>query len=180
MEELQKIKTMTELVITKEFIHLLSSVKRDGIDELIAYLVNNSFFQCKFFDEEHSENRTVAKHSLLVYNILKHLNSQFNVNLDEESMIVVSLLHDMSRIDMRNEFPVGHSEKSIFMIQKFIQLTEEEIIAINSHMGQSDLRSHGAYNDFEIQYDISKLALFLHISDMMSSSYVENWRYDCE
>ena len=100
MEELQKIKTMTELVITKEFIHLLSSVKRDGIDELIAYLLNNSFFQCKFFDEEHSENRTVAKHSLLVYNILKHLNSQFNVNLDEESIIVVSLLHDMSRIDI--------------------------------------------------------------------------------
>ena len=178
--EINEIACASELVITREFIHLLSSVNRKGTDELINYLLNNNFFQCKFYDEVHSEKRTVAKHSLLVYATLKKLNYQFSVDLNEESMILVSLLHDISRIDIKNRFPVGHSEKSIFIAQKFIRLEEDEIIAINSHMGQSDLRSHGAYNDFEIQYDISKLALFLHISDMLSSSFIENWRYEHE
>jgi hypothetical protein len=39
---------------------------------------------------------------------------------------------------VKDELPLGHGEKSIYLIQKFIDLTDEEAIAIRWHLGGAD------------------------------------------
>jgi hypothetical protein len=36
---------------------------------------------------------------------------------------------------VKDQFPIGHGEKSVIMLQNFITLTEEEQLAIRWHMG---------------------------------------------
>ena len=158
----------------REIISLLRKIQRPGINELISFLVKNQFFYVSFNDINDSGMQhagAVADHSLGVYNTLLKLNQVFDIQLNEESMIIVGLLHDICRIDSNNNFHVGHSEKSIYIIQRYIQLTDDEIIAINSHMGYADDRCH-SYNEFLKAYDISPLALFLFVADNIQASYL--------
>ena len=158
----------------REIISLLRKIQRPGINDLINFLVKSHFFYASFNDINDSEMQytgAVADHSLGVYNTLLKLNQVFDIQLNEESMTIVGLLHDVCRIDSNNDFPVGHSEKSIFIIQRYIQLTDEEIIAINSHMGYADDRCR-SYDEFLKSYDVSPLALFLFVADNIQASYL--------
>lgn len=49
------------------------------------------------------------------------------------------------KYQVKDEFPVGHGEKSVFLIQKFLQLTEEEVAAIRWHMCAFDAGIHFNY-----------------------------------
>lgn len=58
--------------------------------------------------------------------------------------------------------PYGHGEKSVYLIQKYIKLTDEEAFAIRYHMG--------AWNDGEKQYaakafEMYPLAFLVHVAD---------------
>lgn len=164
----------TLLMNMREIISLLRKIQRPGINELIDFLVKNQFFYVSFKDINDPGMQyagAIADHSLGVYNTLLKLNQVFDIQLNEESMIIVGLLHDICRIDSNNNFPVGHSEKSIYIIQRYIQLTDDEIIAINSHMGYADDRCH-SYDEFLKSYDISPLALFLFVADNIQASYL--------
>lgn len=78
-----------------------------------------------------------------------------------DTIAVVALLHDVCKADAykvekknqkqkdgcwqqvdtygyTNNFPVGHGEKSIIQIMRFMYLTEEEVLAIRWHMGAFD------------------------------------------
>lgn len=85
-------------------------------------------------------------------------------NLKQDSIIIAALLHDVCKINyyqeqerffkdqsngdpnwhkyiaykIEDKFPMGHGEKSVFLIQNFIRLTGEEALAIRWHMGQFD------------------------------------------
>lgn len=160
---------------TREILKLLKQIKRDGINELITYLLQNNFFNLGFQNIDNNDKSLVyqgalAQHSLNTYKILQKLNTVFNVNLPNDSMIIVGILHDICYLDINNTFPTGHSEKSIFLIQQFIKLTNDEIIAINSHMGYADDRCK-QYNEFQRSYDICPLALFLFISDNIEACF---------
>ncbi|MBO7731589.1 MAG: hypothetical protein J6S67_03530 [Methanobrevibacter sp.] len=69
-----------------------------------------------------------------------------------------------------DSFPLGHGEKSLYLISKYIDLTEDEAIAIRYHMG--------AFRNEDIQnlnkvYSKYPLALALHISDMIATYIIE-------
>ena len=69
-----------------------------------------------------------------------------------------------------DEFPLGHGEKSVYLISQYINLTDDEAMAIRYHMG--------AFRQEDIQilnkiYSKYPLALALHISDMLATYTME-------
>ena len=80
---------------------------------------------------------------------------------EEETVALLGLLHDVCKADVyhqtdpfkaamegklatmapyefRDPFPLGHGEKSLFLITRHMALTEEEALAIRWHMGAYD------------------------------------------
>lgn len=70
-----------------------------------------------------------------------------------------------------NSLPLPHGTKSVIMIQRFINLTDEEVIAITHHMGafEENWRSSGMGDAFKSY----KLASALHLADMEASNFLE-------
>ena len=76
--------------------------------------------------------------------------------------------------DIEDQFPAGHGEKSVILIQRYIQLTDEEIMAIRWHMGAYDdvKQSYGgnlALTNASEKYPITVLT---HMADL-SASFLE-------
>lgn len=109
-----------------------------------------------------------------------------------ETIAVVALLHDVCKADAykpkvtglcythkapaekscweyTNNFPVGHGEKSVIQIMRYIYLTEEEVLAIRWHMGAFDYSTKGGNYDMNYAFAESRLAAMLHIADMMAT-----------
>ncbi len=109
-----------------------------------------------------------------------------------ETIAVVALLHDVCKADAykpkvtglccphktpkekprweyTNNFPIGHGEKSVIQIMRYIYLTEEEVLAIRWHMGAFDYSTKGGNHDMNYAFAESRLAAMLHIADMMAT-----------
>ena len=102
-----------------------------------------------------------------------------------ETVAIISLLHDVCKTNFYrpeeikqehgqqviqygydNKLPIGHGEKSVILIQKHMQLTDEEIIAISWHMGAFDERVKGGSRELSQVWERYPLAFLLHIADM--------------
>lgn len=70
-------------------------------------------------------------------------------------------------------FPAGHGEKSVILILQFMNLTQEEILAIRWHMGQYDFYARGGGYDLDNAFRQCKLAVMLHLADMMATHFDE-------
>ena len=167
------------------FIDLIRSIERDfDKDKLINWLENSDFFYAPASTRYHSNfEGGLCAHSLSVYYSLEALCNTFaseskyveledgskkeeiTCKYDKDSIIIVSLLHDISKanfyekytrnvknestgkwesveeyrvIDSKNRFIFGnHEETSEFMVRSFLSLKLEESVAILHHMGGS-------------------------------------------
>lgn len=96
---------MIEINIEKnkyEFIDLLRTVNRPGADveALIYKLESSDFFVAPCSTRFHLAVRGgLCQHSLNVYHELKRLNEIYKLGLSEETMIIISLLHDLDKMD---------------------------------------------------------------------------------
>ena len=119
------------------------------------------------------------------------LKAKYNISDEEIKLAAVALLHDICKADAyktekksqkidgkwqevdqytyTNHFPVGHSEKSIIQIMRFMELTDEEIMAIRWHMGGFDPATKGGSYEMNYAFAQSELAAMLHIADMMAT-----------
>lgn len=109
-----------------------------------------------------------------------------------DTIAVAALLHDVCKVDAykaekknqkqkdgswkeievygyTNSLPLGHGEKSIIQIMRYMQLTEEEMLAIRWHMGAFDSAVKGGSYDMNNAFAGSRLAAMLHIADMMAT-----------
>ena len=111
----------------------------------------------------------------------------------EESVAIVALLHDLCKIgcykagfrnvkdergawqkvptyNFEDEFPFGHGEKSVWMVMKYMKLTDHEAFAIRYHMGfsgEEDARTVGqALAKFP-------LAFALNVADSEATYFLE-------
>lgn len=85
-----------------EFIELLRKVNRQGadIEALIYKLESSDFFIAPCSTGFHLAVRGgLCQHSLNVYYELVRLNDMYKMNLTEETMIIISLLHDLDKMD---------------------------------------------------------------------------------
>ncbi len=177
-------------------------IKREGSDRLLEYLLNRSdFFTAPASTRFHcSYEGGLCEHSLNVYDCLcSYLDTDrarqtFGLDFSEESVAIVSLLHDVCKIDtyktsMRNvkddktgvwskvpyyeyndTLPYGHGEKSVYIVSGFMRLTRDEAMAIRWHMGFSGPEDQKLIGNALRMYP---LALALMIADCEASSYVE-------
>lgn len=173
------------------FIDLLKSTRRKGINNLIEYLENNDFFYAPASTKYHLAcEGGLLKHSLNVYfNLLKFCENEYQ----KETLIIVALLHDVCKANyykksfknIKNEagkwvstqtyvtddiLPLGHGEKSVIIIQKYIDLSVEEILAIRWHMGLSESKDN--YRYLSTAFSNCALAVWLHMSDL-KATYID-------
>ena len=171
------------------FSEIAESIHRPGINQLLTYLHKETdFFKAPASTKYHgAEAGGLVKHSLQVYYNLMRLAP----DLEAESIKIVSLFHDICKANFYKEstrnvknqktgkweqvpcyviseqFPFGaHGGKSVFLVQRFIDLTDEEEAAINCHMGGWDTSS---YHNPSAAYEKYPLAVYLHIADMLAT-----------
>lgn len=181
--------------VKDKIIDLLKSTGRKGIENVIKYMDEGDFFLAPASTKYHNNfDGGLAEHSLNVYELFKEKNERFNLGLSEEAVIISPILHDFCKINFYNkqtcwrkndsnrwesyegykvqdDFPIGHGEKSVIMLQNFIRLTREEIIMIRWHMGNtepSEMQIHigNAYN-------LIPAAAALHTADIEASYLME-------
>lgn len=149
----------------ERFLSLCSKIERDGMDKLLKWLEEKTdFFEAPASSRFHGSYRGgLLEHSLNVYEETKRLLSAYpEVEVADDSVIICSLFHDLCKTNMyktekRNRKNSsgqwesydayiinesfcfgGHGSKSVFLLQHFIDLTPEEGVAINCHMGAFD------------------------------------------
>ena len=149
---------MTIVTNTEEHIRaLLESTHREGVNCLIAYLVQEGFFEAPASTKYHGCFKGgLAKHSLRVYELLAEhcVKLKFNkvvgsgqkqLEILQVNIIIAALLHDVCKIGAylgdekpykwNRKQPKGHALLSIERIKKHIDLSELEEMMIKYHMG---------------------------------------------
>lgn len=69
------------------------------------------------------------------------------------------------------QFPFGHGDKSVYLVNKYITLTDEEAVAIRFHMGAYE--SQNIWNSLGSAFEKFPLALALHEADMEATHLLE-------
>lgn len=106
---------LNELI--SEFERLLTSVNRDGIDKLLAYIRKSDFYRAPASTRFHScHEGGLLEHTLNVYHCLvaKKNNPTWKPILEEigdESLILVALLHDLCKT---NFYVVEPKNKKVY------------------------------------------------------------------
>lgn len=180
----------------EKFIELLISTQREGIENLIQWLEKETdFFTAPASTKYHlTYEGGLLEHSLNVYEELKDELGFPDDNVPD-SVVIVSLLHDICKANyyqidkkwQKNEkneweevpyystndlFPLGHGEKSVILLQRFIELTDDEIMAIRWHMGSFESKDN--YKYLNEAFNHYSLALELHIADLKATYFREN------
>lgn len=138
-----------------------SQVTRPGAEALLAWLETTDFFEAPAGAKHHGAYPGgLVDHSLNVYDqLLIDLGAR---EYSMETRAVCALLHDVCKAGcyhledrrrknpdtgrwetyqgyvFRDPLPLGHGEKSVFLIQRHMDLTDEEALAIRWHMGAYD------------------------------------------
>lgn len=69
------------------------------------------------------------------------------------------------------QFPFGHGDKSVYLVNKYITLTDEEAVAIRFHMGAYE--GQNIWNSLGNAFEKFPLAMALHEADMEATHLLE-------
>ena len=178
----------------KRFKEILLSTERKGMKNLLEWMDEAGFFDAPCSSKYHlSEPGGLAKHSLNVFEtamkqaISLYIEHEELFTFDFINAITISaLLHDIGKVGqfgkptyIKNEDPeqgayrtnkdllyIPHEVRSITILSKFIDLTEEEQYAILYHNGL-----YSNLNNFKGKE--TPLLLILHHADMWASRVTE-------
>lgn len=176
-------------------------IKRRGADRLLEWLLSSDFFTAPASTRFHSAYEGgLVEHSLNVYKVFmkKHFVEGED---DPESVAICTLLHDICKagfyeVSYRNRkneddqwekvpyytindrFPYGHGEKSVFLIERFMRLKNEEAVAIRWHMGGFDDTAKAGSFAIAHAYEQYPLAVKVHLSDLEATYLCESRNKD--
>ena len=179
----------------EEFLRLLRSTNREGIEELIDFIEKTDFYRAPASTRYHAAYEGgLLEHSLSVYKILKEKvkNLPIEIEVKEDTLIIIALLHDICKVNFykvdyrnaKNSFgewekvpyytvedtiPYGHGEKSVMMLSEYIKLTVEEKYCIRWHMGFSEPKE--LYGTLGQAFKKYPLALLLNEADIESTYF---------
>ena len=182
---------MTDKDLNKErFISLLKTTNRAGVDNIIAWLESTDFFEAPASTQYH-ENYTggLCEHSLKVYDTFETLHKTFNFNININSIILMSLLHDVCKANcytkekknvkigqnwtqvdywkFDDNNPIGHGHKSVILLQQFgLTLNDLEIQSIITHMNGYDTSDLFSASNV---YNKNDLTIWLHVADFIAT-----------
>jgi len=150
-------------ILHDQFVNTVQNeIHRDGVENLLSWLETTDFYTAPASAKYHSCFKGgLCLHSL---NVHKRIMTKVSAcdGISRESLAIVSLFHDLCKAnfykqDLRNtkdengkwvkvpyytfddQFPLGHGEKSLFLIQRHINLTNDEALAVRWHMGNFGL-----------------------------------------
>lgn len=160
-------------------------INRKGKYELLEFMKNVGFFTAPASTKYHlAEEGGLMIHSIHV--AIRMLEMKDATEYSHESIMIVSLLHDLCKSDQYRKsnvsgeyvwndgcLPLGHGEKSLYWITKYMKLAEEEALAIRWHMGGFDDAVKGGSRDQSAAFRMSKLAVMLSLADMQASQIDE-------
>jgi putative nucleotidyltransferase with HDIG domain len=175
----------------------LNSVNRDGISELIIYLKSIGYFTKPSSTKFHGNYEGgLVEHCLQVYNLFRDMILRLDVNIDSDSVIIVSFLHDLCKAEQyeanNNGYSYnakirnGHAKYSVELIEKYIKLTQEEKEIILYHMGMYGTKQFNTYSgEYDINtlvevYNRNKLAKLFYFCDDMSAQFLEKNKLETE
>ena len=187
-----------------DYISLLRMTRRRGADEVAEWLRESDFFTAPASANHHGNKEGgLLQHSLAVTVIALEMRRrivvecpQYEDMLTEQSVLLVSLLHDVCKVNryqpeeqtlvthdgqiikdkrykvVHDSLPIGHGERSVvLLLQHGLQLTDEEILAIRWHMGPWEVNqlSDDAKTQYQAAIDRSPLLALLQAADMLAS-----------
>jgi 23S rRNA maturation-related 3'-5' exoribonuclease YhaM len=172
---------------------LLMSTGREGMANLLQYMRSEGFYSSPCSGAYHlAKEGGLAEHSLNVYNTMVKLNKSLDAEISDESVIIVSLLHDLGKAGQfgksnyvanilksgkqsygkpyetnKELLYVPHEIRSIQIASQFIELTELENNGILFH--------NGMYSELKYAYQGKEtpIALLVHAADMWCSRVTE-------
>ncbi len=179
------------------------NIKREGVENLLDYLENSDFYIAPASTIYHgSYEGGLCEHCINVFHSLvaeckQTYGAKWQEQMSLESVAIVSLFHDLCKVNtyepymrnVKNEttgkweqvecyrknvlFPLGHGEKSMFIVQNFMSIEPEEALAIRWHMGAFDTGEYNNVNELSMAFEKCKLAFLLHIADIKTTYLVE-------
>lgn len=187
----------------QRYIALLKKTERKGIENLIDFLENKSdFFTAPASTRFHNNFAGgLLLHSLNVYdNFKKLLELKPDIKVDEDSVIIASLCHDLCKVnyytvEQRNrkvndkwekydvytsiknpKIPLPHASRSLRILRMFCSPKYQEELMIFYHMGPyggEDYEYRNCLQDVNNEYPET---LLFYIADMMASYFDEETR----
>lgn len=173
------------------------NIGREGLCQLLNWLENSDFFIAPSSSRFHGNYKGgLCEHSINVYNALLDLVDMTKLQVYSlETLTIAALFHDLCKVsyykpstrnvkidgvwqsipgyEVDEKVPLGHGEKSCMILQQYITLTVDELLAIRWHMGAFDYAVKGGDNTLSRAQDKCKLVSLLHIADMIASSLME-------
>lgn len=184
----------------EEFEKRLVNTDKEGVGSLIEYLRKTDFFTAPASSIHHSNcDGGLTYHSLNVANQAKIINEATQLNLDPKSVELVCLVHDVCKANyylkqecwrknaenrwesydgwkVDEKLPLGHGEKSLVIVNKFVTLTADEMAAIRWHMGAYDPGTAFNYpsgNPFHQSMNNYPLCTLIQLADLVASQVKE-------
>ncbi|MDO5518156.1 MAG: hypothetical protein Q4F66_11410 [Clostridium sp.] len=207
MSDLKDLKDLTKAKAAEErkelqekIIERLRSIKRDGIEELITYLLERTdYFIAPASTKFHSNfDGGLAYHSNNVVELLIQKNEQYKLGLSLDTIYLTGYLHDLCKCNLyektmrlkkdemtgkwigyaayeiNENVPLGHGEKSVILLQQFVKLTLEECLMIRWHMGAYIPKED--YRDYNKAIELYKSVLAFSNADAEASHFLEEVR----
>ncbi len=170
-------------------------ISRKGSAELLDWLCKTDYFTAPASTRYHGACECgLVMHSINVYNCMQELKETES----DESIAICGLLHDLCKVNfykvstrnvkneqtgawekvpyyfIEDEFPYGHGEKSVYLIERFMKLSPSEAMAIRWHMGGYDESVKGGSYSISAAYDQYPIAVKLHIADLKATYLLEH------
>ena len=192
----------------EEFIELLRSTHREGVEDLLEGLENMGFFTAPASANHHlntegglvQHSLNTCKAALMVWEGMAAIKPGLEKEVERESVIIASLLHDVCKSDIYfrtvkkkktaigtwedNEgykvsyknFPMGHGEKSVILLLcNGIALSDDEMLAIRWHMGAWGINMN-SYEDqrcFDTSQKLYPLVTIIQVADKLAANIME-------
>lgn len=171
----------------QKILNELKKVKRKGMNDLLKWLLSTNFFTSSASRHKHlCYDGGLAEHSWNVYNLLKEKNKRYNLNLSKDTIIICGLLHDVCKANLYkrvekitdgyvydDKFPIGHGEKSVILLMRYINLTDLEIMMIRWHMSVHDIGGKNVDRYYE-SVKLYPIILVMHTADYEAAILLEH------
>lgn len=178
--------------VQEEFRQIFTEkIHRPGAEKLLDWLDRNEFFTAPASSKHHlAISGGLALHSLNVYRRLVEIAEKEEDGqtpayktqvLPLESIAIMALLHDVCKTDcyhkdpatstykFRDPLPLGHGEKSVYIITRHMELYPTEALAIRWHMGAYDDAVKGGSKAFNDAMRMTPWVWRLHQADMIAA-----------
>ncbi len=180
----------------QEFLALFARhITRNGAAALLDWMKTTDFFKAPASTRYHGAcEGGLVMHSVNVCNVLL---TRYAAEAEPESLAVCGLLHDLCKANfykagfrnvkddetgqwnkvpsysVKDAFPYGHGEKSVFLIERFLRLKTSEAVAIRWHMGGFDEAVRGGSYAISDAWRNYPLGVMLHMADLEATYLLE-------